>query len=111
MRDKFSIKPRKSPRKVKPANEVSEDDINTFLQAIRNFDGYPKLRTLRKMLPSLTPLQLNVIVHYLERSGMIVIDADGYITWMRNEDPERLTLGEVADISSDLKELLKKHPL
>ena len=90
-------------------NEVSADDINAFLQAIRNFDGYPKLRTLRKLLPSLSPLQINVILHYLERSGEIVIDADGYITWVRNKDREHLTLGEVAEISNDLKELLKKH--
>jgi hypothetical protein len=80
------------------------------LQAIKNFDGYPKLRTLRKLLPSLTPLQINVIAHYLERSGEIVIDADGYITWMRNKDQEHLMLGEVAEMSSDLKELLRKHP-
>lgn len=79
------------------------------MQAIRNFDGYPKLRTLRKLLPSLSPLQINVILHYLERSGEIVIDADGYITWIRNKDREHLTLGEVAEISNDLKELLKKH--
>ena len=91
-------------------NEVSADDINAFLQAIRNFDGYPKLRTLRKLLPFLSPLQINVILHYLERSGEIVIDADGYITWIRNKDREHLTLGEVAEISNDLKELLKKHP-
>jgi hypothetical protein len=106
----FSIKPRKSPRKARPANEVSEDDINAFLKAIRNFDGYPKLRDLRKVLPSLTPVQINVIAHYLERSGAIVIDSDGYITWMRNEELGQLTLGEVATMSSDLKELLEKHP-
>jgi hypothetical protein len=80
------------------------------LQAIRNFDGYPKLKTLRKMLPSLTPVQINVIAHYLERSGAIVIDSDGYITWLRNENPGQLTLGEVADMSNDLKGLLEKHP-
>ena len=80
------------------------------MKAIRNFDGYPKLRDLRKVLPSLTPVQINVIAHYLERSGAIVIDSDGYITWMRNEElGQQLTLGEVADMSSDLKELLKKH--
>jgi hypothetical protein len=94
---------------MKPANEVSEDDINAFLQAIRSFDGYPKLKALRKMLPSLTPLQINVIVHYLERSGEIVIDGEGYITWMRNKEHEQLTLGEVAEMSSDLKEVLKRH--
>jgi hypothetical protein len=76
---------------------------------IRTFDGYPKLRDLRRMLPSLTPVQINVILHYLERSGAIVIDADGYITWIRNEGPGRMTLGEVANMSSDLKELLEKH--
>ena len=80
------------------------------MQAIRNFDGYPKLRDLRKVLPSLTPVQINVIAHYLERSGAIVIDTDGYITWMRNEGLGQLTLGEVATMSSDLKELLEKHP-
>ena len=79
------------------------------MKAIRNFDGYPKLRDLRKVLPSLTPVQINVIAHYLERSRAIVIDSDGYITWMRNEELGQLTLGEVADMSSDLKELLKKH--
>lgn len=80
------------------------------MKAIRNFDGYPKLRDLRKVLSSLTPVQINVIAHYLERSGAIVIDSDGYITWMRNEELGQLTLGEVANMSSDLKELLEKHP-
>ena len=61
------------------------------------------------MLPSLTPVQINVIAHYLERSGAIVIDSDGYITWMRNVGLGQLTFGELADMSSDLKELLKKH--
>lgn len=80
------------------------------MQVIRNFDGYPKLRDLRRMLPSFTPVRINVILHYLERSGAIVIDADGYITWIRNEGLGHLTLGEVANMSSDLKELLEKHP-
>jgi hypothetical protein len=80
------------------------------LQAIRDFEGYPKLRDVRRMLPFLTPVQINVIVHYLERSGAIVIDADGHITWMRNEDPGQLTLGEVAEMSSDLRKLLERYP-
>ncbi|HEY1211433.1 MAG TPA: hypothetical protein VGE82_00635 [Nitrososphaera sp.] len=80
------------------------------MQVIRDFDGYPKLRDLRIMLPSLTPVKINVIVHYLERSGVIVMDSDGYIIWMRRESLEQLTLGEIAEMSSDLKELLEKHP-
>ena len=47
------------------------------------------------MLPSLTPLQVNVIIRYLERSRAIVIDTEGYITWVRKELPDQLTLGEV----------------
>jgi len=79
------------------------------MQVIRDFDGYPKLRDLRIMLPSLTPVKINVIVHYLERSGVIVMDSDGYIIWMRKESLEQLTLGEIAEMSSDLKELLDKR--
>jgi hypothetical protein len=87
---------------------VSEDDINAMLDAIKGFDGYPKLKDLGRMMPSLTPLQINVIVRYLERSGAIVIDTDGYIVWARKEQ-EQLTLGEVAEISKDLNEYLDKH--
>lgn len=102
------IRARKPRRKLKPANEVSEDDINALLQAIKSFDGYPKLKDLGRMVPSLTPLQINVIVRYLERSGAIVIDTEGYIVWARREH-DRLTLGEVAKISGDLKGYLDKH--
>jgi hypothetical protein len=84
---------------------VSEEDINALLQAIKSFDGYPKLKDLGRMAPSLTPLQINVIVRYLERSGAIVIDTEGYILWARKEQ-ERLTLGDVAEISQDLKNYL-----
>ena len=80
------------------------------MQAIRDFDGYPKLKDLRMMLPSLTPVQINAIVRYLDRSGVIVIDTEGYIIWIRKKGLGQLTLGEVAEISSDLKELLEKHP-
>jgi hypothetical protein len=87
---------------------VSEDDINAMLQAIKSFDGYPKLKDLGRMVPSLTSLQINVIVRYLERLGAIVIDTEGYIVWVRKEQ-DQLTLGEVAEISGDLKDYLKKH--
>jgi hypothetical protein len=87
---------------------VSEGDINAMLQAIKGFDGYPRLKDLGKMVPSLTPLQINVIVRYLERSGAIVIDTEGYIVWARKEQ-EQLMLGEVAEISNDLKDYLKER--
>jgi hypothetical protein len=104
----FYIRSKKPRRKLKPANEVSEGDINALLQAIRDFDGYPKLKDLSRFVHSLTPLQINVSVRYLERSGAIVIDTEGYIVWVRKEQAQ-LTLGEVAEISSDLKEYLAKY--
>ena len=61
------------------------------------------------MAPSLTPLQINVIIRYLERSGAIAVDSESYIIWAR-KDQDRLTLGEVAEISGDLKDYLEKHP-
>ncbi len=97
---------RKPRRKLKPANEVSEGDINALLQAIEDFGGYPRLKDLGRMAPLLTPLQINVIVRYLEGSGAIVIDTEGYIVWARKEQ-DQLTLGEVAELSGDLKKYLK----
>jgi hypothetical protein len=61
------------------------------------------------MLPSLTPLKINVIVHYLERSNALAIDSDGYIIWTRNSAQDDLTFGEVADMSSELREFLEKR--
>ncbi|SRR5690606_566369 len=101
----FYIRAKKNQRKTRPANEVSESEINSLLQAIKDFEGYPRLKDLRKLAPSLTPLQINVIVRLLERSGAIIIDTEGYIVWTRKEQ-EQLTLGDVAEISSDLKEYL-----
>lgn len=87
---------------------VSEGDISALLQAIRDFDGYPKLKDLSRIVHSLNPLQINVIVRYLERSGSIVIDTEGYIVWARKEQ-DQMTLGEVAEMSGDLKEYLAKY--
>ena len=97
-------------RKERPANEVSEHDINNVLKAIQNFDGYPKLRDLPSLAPFLTPLQLNVVLRFLERSGTIIIDSDGYIIWTRKDNSEGSpTLEEVANISSEFKDYFEKH--
>jgi len=61
------------------------------------------------MLPSLTPLQINVILKYLQRSGTIEVDLDGYIIWARKGEQDGVTLGEVANISSELRDYLEKH--
>ena len=100
---------KKSRKKERPANEVSEDDINALLDAIKSFEGYPKLKDLGRMLPSLTPLQVNVIIRYLERSRAIVIDTEGYITWVSKEEPDQLTLGEVANMGSEFRKYLEQQ--
>jgi hypothetical protein len=60
------------------------------------------------MVTWLGPLKINVIVRFLETSGAIIIDTEGYIIWTRKEH-NQLTFGEVAEISSDLKDYLKSH--
>ena len=60
------------------------------------------------MLPSLTPLQINVILKYLQRSGALEIDLDGYIIWVRKDNQEGMTLGEAAEMSSELRNYLER---
>ncbi|HKU48878.1 MAG TPA: hypothetical protein VJP79_02910 [Nitrososphaera sp.] len=80
------------------------------LQAIRNFDGYPKLRELGGLVPSLKPFKLNLAVRFLERAGTILIDGDGYIVWARgeNNNPEMASLSDVAELSDEFREFLGK---
>jgi len=81
-----------------------------LLKAIQNFDEYPKLRDLHKLIPSLTPLQLNVIIRYLERSGKIIIDSEGYIVWTHKKGHEDSpTLGEVANISDEFMDYFENY--
>lgn len=61
------------------------------------------------MVSSLSPLKINVIVRYLERSGAIIVDSEGYIIWSRKEQ-DHLSLGEVAEMSNELKDFLKRNP-
>lgn len=102
----------KPDRKARPRNEMTEQEVEEFLSAIRNFSGgsgYPKLRDLRKLLPSMDLYKINVVLRYLERSKAIIVDNDGYIVWTRQDAPDRLTLGDVANISDDLKEFLERQ--
>ncbi|MCI0560164.1 MAG: DUF4423 domain-containing protein [Nitrososphaera sp.] len=73
---------------------------------MKNHEGYPKLRDLARMVPALTPEQLNAAVRYLERTGTIVIDGDGYIVWSRNETRDSLTLGDVAVFSDEFNKFV-----
>ena len=84
-----------------------EDEINTVLQAIKNFEGYPKLRELPKLIPELKPFKLNLVIRFLERNGTILIDGDGFIVWTRGEKSEMSNLSDIADLSPEFREFLK----
>ncbi len=101
-------KAKKPDRKARPRNEITEAEVATFLSAVRNFDnGYPKLRDLRTLLPSMDPYKINVVLKYLERSKIIIVDNDGYIIWTRSDAPDQMTLGDVATISDEMRKFLE----
>ena len=102
------MKRRKPDRKARPANEITEQEVEEFLAAIRNFEGYPRLRDLGRLLPSMNAYKINVILRFLERSKTIVVDNDGYITWVRKGRPDGLTLGDVANIDEGLRGFLAR---
>jgi len=78
------------------------------LCAIKAFDGYPKLRELAKLVPSLKPFKLNLVIRLLERNGTVLIDGEGYIVWTRGEKSELYSLSDVAEFSPEFREFLKK---
>jgi hypothetical protein len=95
--------------KERPVNEISEYDIKVVLQAIETCNGYPKLRELATLVPSIKPLKLNFVIRFLERTGNILIDGDGHIIWTKGVKSEMLNLSDVADISAEFREFLNKH--
>lgn len=104
------IRQKKTNRwKEKPANEMSEEEVEAVLQAIRNFDGYPKLRQIANLVPAMKPLKLNLVIRFLERNGTILIDGDGYIVWTREEKSEMSSLSESAELSPEFREFLKER--
>jgi hypothetical protein len=101
------IRPKKFTKKeARPSNEITEDDINYFLDTIKDVGQYPKVRDLRKLLPTLNPIKINTILRYLERSGRLQNDLNGNIIWIRQDKNEanQLTLAEAANISKEFLE-------
>ncbi|MFZ0512823.1 MAG: hypothetical protein WAM14_14545 [Candidatus Nitrosopolaris sp.] len=66
-------------------------------------NGYPKVRDLQKLLPTLNSVKINMILRYLERSRRLEIDLDGNIIWIRQDKDKanELSLAEAANISKD----------
>lgn len=95
---------RKPKIKQRPANEISQQEIDLFLDSVRNYPGYLKVRDLQKLLPSLNLVKITTILKYLIRTGDIILDSESNITWSRADSKrDGLSLGEVADITDDFK--------
>src|SRR5215472_9540394 len=73
-------------KKIRTSNEITEDEINYFLNSLGIINGYPKVRDLQKIFhPNLTPVKINTILRYLERSKRLEIDLDGNIVWISHD--------------------------
>ncbi|MBA3750476.1 MAG: hypothetical protein H0X03_06225, partial [Nitrosopumilus sp.] len=84
------------------SNDFSESDVVFFLNKIKEIKPFPKLRDLRKILtPQLTLDKINAILKYLERSNRIIIDLDGNIVWIKEdnlkEDSNLLETGKFSE--------------
>jgi hypothetical protein len=84
--------------------------LNFFLTTIKNVNGYPKIRDLRKLLsPRLDLVKINAILRYLEKSKRLEIDLDGNIVWIREESFNHLlSFAESANISQEFLEHFSK---
>jgi hypothetical protein len=84
----------------------TEAEVDYFIDTIRNVKPFPKLRDLKKLLsPTLSLDKINAILKYLERSKQIIIDLDGNIVWIRNNNmKEDSNLSETANFSKEFIE-------
>ena len=85
------------------SNDFSDSDVEFFLNKIKEVKPFPKLRDLGKILkPQLTLDKINAILKYLERSNLIIIDLDGNIVWIReNNLKDDFSLLESGKFSDD----------
>ena len=99
---------KKKLKKKKPeaSNDISEREIGIFINSIKNVDGYPKIRDLQKIVPSLNLVKIHTILKYLQRSKRLIVDNDGYIVWIKEDNFNKFSssFSDVANISKDFAE-------
>ncbi|MGA9745142.1 MAG: hypothetical protein WBQ16_11045 [Nitrososphaeraceae archaeon] len=73
---------------------------------------YPKIRDLNKVFKNkLSPLKVNIILRYLERSKTVELDLDGNVIWIRKHENNPTTLCERATFSSAFIEYIKTNKI
>lgn len=91
-----------------PVNEITQEEVDLFLNTIEQSSEYVRIRELQKIFrDKLDPIKINTILKYLERAKTINVDLDGNIIWIKSHTNRQLTFWEKASIKNDLKELNK----
>lgn len=97
-------------------NEISDEDVNFFLHGLEEkleSGEFPKLRELEKMFKSrLSSQKIIAVLGYLQRSGMLEVDLDGNIIWIKrgtSESVESRTLLDAAVMSEDFRRMIQTH--
>jgi hypothetical protein len=77
--------------------------LNFFITILESCNEYPKVRDLQKLLdPRLSPIKINTILRYLEKSKKLEIDLDGNIIWFqRGNTDNRVSFLESANFSPE----------
>ena len=79
---------------------------------LRGITPYPKIRDLNKVFKNkLSPLQVNIILRYLEKSKTVELDLDGNVIWIRDNETNQATLCERATFSSEFIEYIKTNKI
>lgn len=91
-------------------NEFTDSEVEYFINKIRDVKPFPKMRDLKGLLsPTLSLDKINAILKYLERSNRIIVDLDGNIVWIKeNNLKEDSELSETANFSKEFVERFGK---
>jgi hypothetical protein len=97
-------------RNLSASNDFSQTDVELFVSKIKEIAPFPKLRDVAKILkPYFTLDKINAILKYLERSDQIIIDLDGNIVWIKeNNLKSNLSLQESGRFSEDFMKYFGK---
>ena len=73
---------------------------------------YPKVRDLNKVFKNkLSPLKVNIILRYLERSKTVEIDLDGNVIWIREHENNQVAFSHRATFSPEFIEYIETNKI